>query len=56
MDEKVVMRQTETTLPAPPAVGQPAPDFRLDSIRGRPMRLADFRGRRVILWLSRGIY
>ena len=40
----------------PPAIGHAAPDFRLDSIAGRPMRLTDFRGRRVLLWLSRGIY
>jgi hypothetical protein len=42
--------------PRPPVIGQPAPGFLLASIAGRPMRLAEFRGRRVILWLSRGIY
>lgn len=45
-----------TAAAAVPAVGDPAPDFQLDSIDGRRVSLADFRGRRVILWLSRGIY
>lgn len=40
----------------PPAVGAAAPEFELDSLDGRPVRLSDFRGTRVILWISRGIY
>lgn len=37
-------------------VGDPAPDFRLEAADGRTVGLADYRGRRVLLWLSRGIY
>ena len=30
--------------------GKPAPDFALPSHRGETLRLADFRGSRVLLW------
>ena len=30
--------------------GQPAPDFELSDQDGRPVRLADVRGRRVVLY------
>lgn len=47
---------SEATAPARLAVGDPAPDFQLESMAGRMVALADYRGRRVLLWLSRGIY
>jgi len=32
------------------AEGTPAPEFTLPDESGTPVRLADFRGRRVVLW------
>lgn len=32
------------------AVGAPAPAFALSDHLGRPQRLEDYRGRRVVLW------
>ena len=40
----------------PPEIGQSAPDFALYSIEGQFVALSDFRGRRVLLWLSRGVF
>jgi peroxiredoxin len=40
----------------PVRVGDEAPAFRLPGAQGGEVALADFRGRRVVLWLSRGIY
>jgi peroxiredoxin len=40
----------------PPEIGQSAPDFALYSIEGQFMALSDFRGRRVLLWISRGVF
>ncbi|HYU19051.1 MAG TPA: hypothetical protein VEQ11_10170 [Chloroflexota bacterium] len=37
-------------------LGQSAPEFILDSIDGRRLGLLDFRGRALVLWLSRGVY
>ena len=34
--------------------GDPAPDFELDDVHGRPTRLSQFRGRPVILDFLRG--
>ncbi len=31
-------------------VGQPAPDFRVKDHTGRERTLAEFRGKRVVLW------
>lgn len=40
---------------AAPAVGQPAPDFSLKDTAGRTVRLADFKGRYVVLeWTNPG--
>src|SRR5512136_226115 len=43
---------------APPAgarVGQPAPDFTLPDLDGKPVRLADFKGKVVVLeWFNPG--
>ncbi len=33
-----------------PAIGQPAPDFELLNQDGRPVKLSDFRGKKVILF------
>jgi peroxiredoxin Q/BCP len=33
-----------------PEVGQPAPDFTLPDSYGRPVKLSDFRGRKVVLY------
>ena len=38
----------EATEPQP-AVGHAAPDFTAPDVRGRPIRLADFRGKRAVL-------
>jgi len=36
-------------------VGQPAPDFTLTDVTGKPVRLSDFRGRHVVLeWTNPG--
>jgi len=35
---------------AMPRVGEPAPDFELESDSGETVRLSDFRGRRVVLY------
>ena len=38
-----------TTQQRPPAVGQPAPDFSLQSTSGATVKLVDFRGRKNVL-------
>ena len=47
-------------LPAPATalrVGEPAPDFTVDDARGRPVALADYRGRKpVVLVFYRGYW
>lgn len=46
---------TRPAAPAAAAVGQPAPDFALTDHLNRPVRLADFKGRVVVLeWLNPG--
>ncbi len=37
-------------------VGDQAPEFELSTVNARRVSLSDLRGRRVVLWLSRGIY
>jgi cytochrome oxidase Cu insertion factor (SCO1/SenC/PrrC family) len=37
------------------AVGERLPDFTLSDLEGRPVRLADFRGRRVLLTFERSV-
>ena len=37
-------------------VGTPAPAFRLPSAQGPDVALADYRGRPVVLWFSRGLF
>jgi peroxiredoxin len=40
-----------------PEVGEAAPEFSLPAADGRPIALADHRGRaRVILWFSKGLF
>ncbi len=34
----------------PPAEGKPAPAFTLDSTEGKPLSLADFKGKKVVLY------
>ena len=36
--------------PAPPAAGQPAPDFSLPSMEGGPVSLKDYKGKWVVLY------
>ncbi len=36
-------------------VGERLPDFALQDLEGRPVRLADFRGRRVLLTFERSV-
>jgi len=38
-----------------PAVGAPAPTFRLDATTGKPVGLADYRGRTVLLYFQEGL-
>ncbi|CAM3468086.1 peroxiredoxin [Hydrogenibacillus schlegelii] len=40
----------ETRRPAPPNVGEPAPDFALPAAGGTVVRLSDFRGQKVVLY------
>ena len=45
------------TEPRMPGAGEPAPEFTLPDHHGRPVALADYRGRRrVILWFSKGLF
>lgn len=39
-----------------PEIGSPAPAFRLPSAAGFDVRLEDYRGRRVVLWFSKGLF
>jgi peroxiredoxin len=48
LDRVVTLESGQATEPQP-AVGRAAPDFTAPDVRGRPVRLADFRGNRAIL-------
>ena len=40
-----------------PAIGSPAPPFRLSTATGAEVSLADYRGvSRVVLWFSKGLF
>ena len=39
----------------PVKVGQKAPDFRLPSAQGREVALADYRGKKTIVWFTKGL-
>jgi peroxiredoxin len=39
-----------------PAVGEAAPEFKLPTPEGPELGLGDFRGRRVVLWFSKGLF
>lgn len=41
---------SETTPPAYPKVGEPAPDFTLPADDGTTVSLGDLRGKHVVLW------
>jgi peroxiredoxin len=50
-------KMTAPELTGVPAVGTPAPDFRLTSAQGAEVALQDYRDRRhVILWFSKGLF
>jgi peroxiredoxin Q/BCP len=34
--------------------GEPAPDFELNDVQGKQIRLSDFRGKPVVLYFLRG--
>ena len=40
----------------PPEIGAPAPGFRLPAANGAEVALADYRGRSVVLWFSKGLF
>jgi peroxiredoxin len=40
----------------PPEIGTPAPLFRLPAAQGPEVALADYRGRSVVLWFSKGMF
>ncbi len=33
------------------AVGQPVPDFELPALDGQPVRLSDYRGKRLLIFM-----
>jgi peroxiredoxin len=39
-----------------PEIGARAPSFRLPSAAGGEVALEDYRGRRVVLWFSKGLF
>ncbi|MBM4440449.1 MAG: redoxin domain-containing protein [Candidatus Rokubacteria bacterium] len=39
-----------------PEVGAPAPAFRLPTAQGTEVALEAYRGRRVVLWFSKGLF
>lgn len=40
-----------------PAIGEPAPDFRLPAVQGGEIGPGDYRGRRrIVLWFSKGLF
>jgi len=39
-----------------PMIGDPAPAFRLPSAAGPDVRLEDYRGTRLVLWFSKGLF
>src|SRR5207237_1301693 len=44
------MQGADTPKPPQPQVGQPAPDFSLSSVEGRPVSLKDYKGKWVVLY------
>jgi cytochrome oxidase Cu insertion factor (SCO1/SenC/PrrC family) len=51
-------RESRVRADAPAAVarvGEPLPDLELRDLDGRPVRLADFRGERVLLTFERSV-
>ena len=44
------MQGADTPKPRQPQVGQPAPDFSLPSVEGRPVSLKDYKGKWVVLY------
>jgi peroxiredoxin len=46
---KMARKSTGTSVPAPQTKGDTAPDFTLQSLDGRTMRLSDFHGQAVLL-------
>src|SRR5437868_12228608 len=44
------LQGADTPKPPQPQVGQPAPDFSLPSVEGRPVSLKDYKGKWVVLY------
>ncbi len=42
--------------PRMPTIGETAPPFRLPSAQGPDVALTDYRGRRLVLWFSKGLF
>jgi peroxiredoxin len=42
--------------PGEERIGSPAPDFRLMAAQGGEIALSGYRGRRLVLWFSKGLF
>ena len=49
-DDTPVSRPTKPTVEQAPVVGKQAPDFEVKDNSGNVVKLADLRGKRIVLW------